>query len=82
MEMMVVIPLEAYNAMLDKCDTSRAEYALLKNGVIVRNSEGKEQVEIICDANKAKQIVNFAATDCPELSPFINIISPAEPNLV
>jgi hypothetical protein len=82
MEMMVVIPIDAYRAMLEKCDASRAEYALLKNGVIARNSEGNEQLEIICGPEEAKQIVDFAATNCPELSPFISFISPAAPNLV
>ena len=43
MEMMVVIPIEAYNAMLVKCDSTRAEYALLKNGVVTRNREGNEE---------------------------------------
>jgi hypothetical protein len=82
MEMMVSISLEAYNAMLDKCDASRAEYALLKNGVIIRDREGKEQVEILCGPQEAKQIVDFAASDCPELSPFISVISPVGPNSI
>ena len=76
-EMMVVIPVEAFKAMLPKCDVSRREYALLINGVIARDSEGAEQVEIICGSEEAKQIVDFAATDCPELSPSVIVISPA-----
>jgi hypothetical protein len=80
-EMMVVIPIEAYKAMLTKCDASRPEYALLKNGVIARNSEGNEQVEIICGSEDAKQIVNFAATDCPELSPLVSFICSTPPSV-
>ena len=76
-EMMIVIPIEAYTAMLTKCDASRREYALLINGVIVRDSGGNEQVEIICGSEQAKQIVDFVATQCPELSPSVIVISPA-----
>ena len=76
-EMMVVISIEAYKVMLVKCDASRPEYALLINGVIVRDSEGKEQVELICGSEDAKRIVDFVATDCPELSPSVIVISPA-----
>ena len=74
MEMMVVIPIDSYEAMLKKCDAARAEYALLKNGVVARDNEGKEQVEILCDEEQAKQIVNFAATDCPEIVPAVRVI--------
>jgi hypothetical protein len=76
-EMTVVISIEAHTAMLRKCDDSRLEYALLKNGVITRNSQCNEQVEIICSSREAKQIVDFVATDCPELSPSVIVISPA-----
>ena len=71
-EMMVVISMKAYKAMLTKCGASRPEYALLKNGVIARRRYGRERVEIICGSDEAKQIVDFAATDCPEVSPFIS----------
>ena len=76
-EMMVLISIEAYSAMLTKCDASRREYALLINAVIVRDCEGNEQVEIICGSEEAKQIVDFVATDCPELSPSVIVILPA-----
>ena len=76
MEMMVVIPIEAYNAMLVKCDSTRAEYALLKNGVVTRNREGNEEVEILCDAAGAKRMMEFAATGCPEIIPFIRMSNP------
>ena len=76
-EMMVLISIEAYTAMLTKCDDSRREYPLLINGVIVRDSGGNEQVEIICGSEEAKQIVDFVATQCPELSPSVIVISPA-----
>lgn len=37
MEMMVIIPMESYRAMLEKCDSTRPEYTLLRNGVVTRN---------------------------------------------
>jgi hypothetical protein len=82
MEMMVVIPIEAYRAMVERCDPSRAEYALLKNGVVARSTSGEERIEILCSTEQAKQIVDFAATDCPELSPLISFVSPARPDSV
>ncbi len=37
-EMMIVISIEAYTAILTKCD-ARQEYALLINGIIACDSE-------------------------------------------
>ena len=76
-EMIIVISIEAYSAILTKCDASRREYALLTNGGILRDRGGNEQVEIICGFEEAKQIVDFVATQCPELSPSVIVISPA-----
>jgi hypothetical protein len=80
-EMIVVIPIDAFKAILTKCGVSRPEYALLKTGAIGQNSpgneQGKGQVEIICDSEGAKQIVDFVANDCPELSSSVIVISPA-----
>lgn len=72
-----MILMKAYRAMLTKCRASRPEYPLLKNSIIARRRYGKEQVEIICGSEQAKQIIDFAATDCAELSPSVNLISPA-----
>lgn len=68
MEMMVIIPMESYRAMLAKCDSTRPEYTLLRNGVVIRNRDGSEEVEILCDAAEA-------AAGCPEKIPFIRVIS-------
>jgi hypothetical protein len=61
--------------MMAKCDSTRPEYALLRNGVVTRNREGNEEVEILCDAAGAKRMMDFAATGCPEIIPFISVIS-------
>ena len=73
MKMMVVIPIEAYNAILEKCDSTSPEYSVLKNGVVTRNRQGNEEVEILCDAAGAKRMMDFAATGCPEVIPFIRV---------
>ena len=75
MEMMVIIPMESYRAMLAKCDSTRPEYTLLRNGVVIRNREGNEEVEILCDAAGAKQLMEFASSGCPEIIPFIRVIA-------
>jgi hypothetical protein len=75
MEMMVIIPMDSYRAMLEKCDSTRPEYTLLRNGVVTRNRDGSEKVEILCDAAGAKRMTDFAATGCPEIIPFIRVIS-------
>jgi hypothetical protein len=37
--------------------------------------DGGEKVEILCDAAGAKRMTDFAATGCPEIIPFIRVIS-------
>lgn len=75
MEMMVIIPMESYRAMLAKCDSTRPDYTLLRNGVVIRNRDGSEEVELLCDAAEAKRMMDFAAAGCPEIIPFIRVIS-------
>ena len=67
MEMMVIIPMEPYQAMLATCDYTRPEYSLLRNGVVRRNREANEEVEILCDAAGAKRMMDFAATGSPDI---------------
>ena len=39
---------------------------MLKNGIVVRDSEGNEVVQILCDRKGAKMILEMVARSCPE----------------
>ena len=61
MKIMVVIPIEQYNAFLSKVESSRPECQILKNGVITRSEDGAKVVEIACDLQTVERLLDLAA---------------------
>jgi hypothetical protein len=57
--MKVLIPAEPYNDFLKKCDPSRAEHEILRNGFITKH-DGDEVVEIHCDLADAIKLLDLA----------------------
>lgn len=53
----------------------KVEYELLKNGLVMRNQEGHQEVRVLTDEDGAKQITDFAARACPEVLPSVAVIS-------
>jgi len=72
---MLHIPMVTYEILSEACDPSLPEYELLKNGLVMRNQQGNQEVQVLTDKAGAKQIMEFAATACPEVIPFIKVIS-------
>ena len=70
-EIMFHIPMVTYEILLEACDPSLPEYELLKNGLV------NQEVQFLTDKAGAKQIMEFAATACPEVLPFVKAISRA-----
>ena len=70
-EIMFNIPMVTYEILLEACDPSLPEYELLKNGLV------NQEVQFLTDKAGAKQIMEFAATACPEVLPFVKAISRA-----
>ena len=44
----------------------RSTYLMLKNGLIIRGSEGGEAAEILCDIDQAKGLRELASEICPD----------------
>jgi hypothetical protein len=44
----------------------------LKNGIVSRDSDGHEIVQILCDHDHAKKILEMTAQLCPEAFPQIH----------
>ena len=72
---MLHIPMVTYEILSEACDPSLPEYELLKNGLVMRNQQGNQEVQVLTDKAGAKQIMEFAATACPQVIPFIKVIS-------
>ena len=75
---MLHIPMVTYEILLEACDPSLPEYELLKNGLVMRDQQGNQEVQVLTDKAGAKQIMEFAATACPEVIPFIVISEPVK----
>jgi hypothetical protein len=66
MKVMLDIPMEPYLLCVTRCGLKAPEYLMLKNGIVVRDAEGKEVVQILCDRQRAKMILEMVAKLCPE----------------
>lgn len=65
------IPIEPYLICMTRFGINSPEYVKLKNGVILRDTNGNETVEILCDHDRAKKILEMTAQLCPEAFPQI-----------
>ena len=61
--------LVVYDGFVDKCDQSSREYAILKNGLIIRRSKEnhfERIMEIRCDMEEADKLLLLASKVYPE----------------
>ena len=65
------IPIGPYLLCMTRFGIHSPEYAKLKNGVVLRDSDGNEIVEILCEHDRAKKILEMTAQLCPEAFPQI-----------
>jgi hypothetical protein len=66
----IEIPLPVYDGFINKCDQSSREYAILKNGLIIRRPKGdhfERIVEIECDMDDADKLFLLASRVYPEV---------------
>jgi hypothetical protein len=65
------IPIRAYLICMTRLGVNSPEYIKLKNGVVLRDAGGNEVVEILCDDDRAKRILEATAKSCPDAFPQI-----------
>ena len=69
LHVIIEILLPVYDGFVDKCDQSSREYAVLKNGIIIRRPKGdhfERIVEIKCDMDDADKLFLLASKVYPE----------------
>jgi hypothetical protein len=73
MRTLIEMSLEHYNGLLAKCAGSDREYAIMKNAIVMPDSEGGEarRVAILCESDQAKKILDLASQFYPEAVPHI-----------
>lgn len=69
MKQSIIIPIDIFNDLLKSCAESQPEYQTLKNGFIMRNKEGGQEVHIPYEASAAREIFAFANRVCPQVVP-------------
>ena len=65
----IEMTLPVYDGLIDKCDQSSREYAVLKNGVIVcrpKDDRFERIVEIDCDSGDANRLLALATKIYPD----------------
>jgi hypothetical protein len=68
MKVHIEMPLERYDAFLDKCVSSFADYAIMKRAVLVRrpnNGRFLRVMEIRCDSEQAESLLDLAIQRYP-----------------
>jgi hypothetical protein len=63
--------MDHYNCFMERCDASRPEYEILKNGVITRDRQEKRAVEILCELEDARMILDLAIQIYPHAAPHL-----------
>ena len=71
MKLRVVIPLDLYSVLLEKCPILTPEYAFLKNSVIDHN--GTTTILIISEANRVSNFMTWAQRFCPDAAGRITV---------
>jgi hypothetical protein len=71
MKILINIPMDDYNNFLQHCDATRPEYELLKNGAITRDRQQRRGVEILCEVDDAKGILELANAIYPDVVPHV-----------
>ncbi len=86
--MAVVIEMrpELYDRFWKRCELMGREYAILRNGLIVRRPKGEHYeriIEISCEVADAKNLLAIAANICPDAVRSIEkaLASPAQSKL-
>ena len=77
MNVVLFIPMEHYDLFLEKIKINSREHILLRNGIINR---AEKIVEVPCEIESAKQLLEFARILHPEIAPSIeqSILHPRE----
>jgi hypothetical protein len=74
MKVLVKFPIQIYKGLLGRCSMLSREYLILKNG-IVRNdqkeSPDEPMVEILCEVERAKFLLDLATLVYPAAAPHI-----------
>jgi hypothetical protein len=74
-KVLIEISLGHYDRLLDKCDErSCPEFAILRHGVFTRRPNGdrfQRTIQIRCEMEQAKRLLDLAAKLCPEAVPEI-----------
>ena len=71
--LLIRLPPEHYDLFVAACEITSPEYTILKNNIVARHQSSDEQptVEILCDMEEAKLLLETARRLYPEAVPFI-----------
>jgi hypothetical protein len=65
---------EHYDLFVAECDIKSREYSVLKNAVVAQDpnaGESQRSIEILCDQEEARQLLDAASRVYPEAVPAI-----------
>jgi hypothetical protein len=68
----VELPIDHYNGFVQKCETWRGEFEILKNAVVVDGSDGKKKAEFLCNLTQAGLLRDLAAHIYPLATVYID----------
>jgi len=70
---MIQLPPEHYDLFVAACDITSPEYTILKNNIVAtqQSSEEPPTVDVLCDLDEAKLLLETAKRLYPEAAPII-----------
>jgi hypothetical protein len=74
MKVLVTFPIHIYKGLLGRCSMLSREYLILKNGIVRHDQHDcpdQPSVEILCEVQRAKFLLNLATLVYPDAAPHI-----------
>ena len=70
---MIQLPPEHYDLLVAACEITSPEYTILKNNRVASHQSNEEppMIEIMCDMEEAKLLLETARRLYPEAAPFL-----------
>jgi hypothetical protein len=74
MKVLITFPIGIYQGLLGRCSMLGREYLILKNGIVRHDQEespDEPMVEILCEVERAKFLLDLATLIYPTAAPHI-----------
>ena len=71
LKILVIMPGDVYDGLLDACPVTSGQYQALKNGIVINDPQYGKAIEILCESIYAEVLLGLAKAIYPDAAPYI-----------